>query len=130
MILKKSPKIFWTNHAEQKLRFYRLSASRVLQVLRHPERKEEGVAPNTVAVMQPAGSKKHPYEIWLMYQTIKSKIPACADLPAGKAGASAGRQNPKSKTVSKIKIISCWRYPGASPLRQPPIQEDDLKFWQ
>ncbi len=22
------------------------------------------------------------------------------------------------------------RYPGASPLRQPPIQEDDLKFWQ
>ena len=102
MILKKSPKIYWTSHAEQKMRFYRLSASRVLRVLRYPKRKEEGVAPHTIAAMQSAGSKKHPYEIWLMYQL--------------KGG--------------KLKIISVWRYPGVSPLRQPPIQEDDLKFWQ
>jgi hypothetical protein len=102
MIINTPPKIFWTNHAEEKRRFYRLSSSRVLRVLRHPKRKENGVAPHTVAAMQSAGSKKHPYEIWLMYE-IKG---------------------------SKLKIISTWRYPGASPLRQPPIQEDDLKFWQ
>jgi hypothetical protein len=110
MILKSAPKIVWTNHCKKKLRFYRLSQSRVLRVLRHPKRKEEGVAPNTVAAMQPAGSKKHPYEIWVMYQIKKSEI-----------------RNPKSET--KLKIISVWRYPGVSPFRQPPIQEDDLKFW-
>ncbi len=118
MILKKAPKIHWTSHAEEKTRFYRLSQGRVLRVLRHPKRKEEGVAPGTVAAMQPAGSKKHPYEIWVMYQIKKSEI-----------------RNPKSETNSKnkipeITIISAWRYPGASPLRQPPIQEDDLKFWR
>lgn len=106
MILKASPKIHWTNHAEEKLRFYRLSQSRVLRVLRHPKRKEEGVAPNTVAAMQPAGSKKHPYEIWVMYQIKKIR---------------------NSKSRIKLKVISCWRYPGVSPVRQPPpIPEDAL----
>lgn len=100
---KKNRAIVWTNHAAEKMRFYRLSASRVLRVLRHPQRKEEGVAPNTIAAMQPAGSKKHPYEIWVMYE-IKVK-----------------------RQKAKVKIISAWRYPGVSPLRQPPpIPEDTM----
>ena len=58
---------------------------------------EEGVAPDTVAVMQPAGHKR-PYEVWVMYQ----KKP-------------------------KIIVISAWRYPGISPVRAAiPIPEDIL----
>lgn len=54
---------------------------------------EEGIAPNTIAVMQPGGYKR-PYEIWAMYQ----------------------------KVGSKLRVITAWRYPGKSPLRkQIPI---------
>lgn len=54
------------------MRFYGLSEQRVRRVLHSPKRTEEGIAPNTVAMMQVAGSAKHPYEIWVMVQ--KSKI--------------------------------------------------------
>lgn len=113
MILKDSPKIFWTNHAKEKMRFYRLSSSRMLRVLRHPKRKEEGVAPRTVAAMQSAGSKKHPYEIWVMYQ-IKSQKSKLKSLPrAGSRG-------------QKLTIISAWRYPGISPMHEPPPMIDEI----
>jgi hypothetical protein len=46
------------------MRFYKLSESRVRHVLHSPKRIEEGVAPKTVAMMQPAGS----HEIWVMLQ--------------------------------------------------------------
>ena len=83
------------------MRYYRLSENRLKRVMRHPDRKELGIAPITVAVMQKTGTKKHPTEIWLMYQ--------------------------KDKT--KTKIITAWRYPGTSPKRElPPIPEDIL--WQ
>lgn len=98
--------ILWTKHSIQKMRFYRLSEARLKRVLNNPKRKELGVAPGTAAVMQPAGTKKHPTEIWLMYQ-IKPKT-----------------KNQKSK----IKIISAWRYPGKSPIRGPiPIPEEILE---
>lgn len=95
--------IVWTKHAGDKIRYYRLSKKRILRVLRHPERKEVGVAPETIAVMQSAGTKKHPTEIWLMYQIVKLKD--------------------KSQ---KLKIITAWRYPGISPLRKPPPIPDDI----
>ncbi|XOB41695.1 MAG: hypothetical protein ACKKMS_03195 [Candidatus Nealsonbacteria bacterium] len=95
--------IVWTKHAKEKMRYYRLSKKRILRVLRHPERKEVGVAPETIAVMQSAGTKKHPTEIWLMYQIVKLKD--------------------KSQ---KLKIITAWRYPGISPLRKPPPIPDDI----
>lgn len=65
---KLSP-IFWTKHAREKMKFYRLSEARVKRVLHHPDRVEEGIAPKTVANMQKAGSRKHPSEIWVMYQS-------------------------------------------------------------
>lgn len=103
-IEKPDKKISWTRHSERKLRYYGLSKSRVLRVLRHPTRKELGVAPGTTALMQRAGSKKHPYEIWLMYQTIKIK------------------------GNIRTKIISAWKYPGISPVGEPiPIPEDIAK---
>jgi len=63
---------YWTKHSQEKLRQYGLSASRIKRLIRHPERIEAGIAPETWASMQTAGSKKHPYEIWTMYVIEKT----------------------------------------------------------
>lgn len=104
MVLKlaqKAEKIYWTRHVRRKMRYYRLSENRLKRVLRNPERKELGIAPKTIAVMQETGTKKHPTEIWLMYQ----------------------------KEKKKIKIITAWRYPGKSPKREPPPIPEDI-LWE
>lgn len=102
-LIKNEEKIHWTKHAKSKMRYYSLSEKRLKRVLRNPDRKELGIAPQTIAVMQRMGTKKHPTEIWLMYQRVISK---------------------KKKV---IKIISSWRYPGISPKgKPPPIPEDTL----
>jgi hypothetical protein len=112
--LKNSEKFLWTNHSQQKMRFYRLSESRIKRIIRHPARVEKGIAPETIACMQRNDSKNlrraqgKKEEIWVMYQTKTQK------------------------GEGKILIISAWRYPGVSPLGEPiPIPEDvfnDLKL--
>jgi len=96
---KNTERYFWTGHALGKMQYYGLSAQRILRVINNPARKEEGLAENTVAVMQPASvnRKKQTWssEIWVMYQTVKSQY----------------------------KIISAWRYPGVSPQRNCIPQE-------
>lgn len=90
---------YWTKHAQEKIRYYNLPQSRVKRVFRCPERVEEGVAEQTIAAMQSAGSQKHPYEIWIMYQVEKEVI----------------------------KIISAWRYPGKTkPGDRVPVPEEIL----
>ena len=106
-------KIHWTEHAKLKMRQYGLSKSKLMNILYRPERKEQGIAVGTTAVMQtnklykeaprvtrvtyatkatrPAG------EIWLMYKDIRGER----------------------------KIISAWRYPGISkPGEAIPIPEE------
>lgn len=93
----------WTKHSIEKMKFYGLSESRVKRVWRNPKRVEEGIAPETIAIMQLAGSKKRPHEIWVMYQKILDF----------------------SNKKSKARIISCWRYPGRSPVGKAiPIPEE------
>jgi hypothetical protein len=100
---KNTDKFSWTKHAIRKMRYYQLSEARLKRVLNNSKRKELGIAPGTIAVMQPANSK-HTSEIWLMYQPIR--------------GAQGER----------IKIITAWRYPGKSPIRGPvPIPEEILE---
>jgi len=110
-ILAFSQNVYWTEHSRIKMRQYRLSESRVKRVLRFPKRLEVGVAENTVAGMQTAGSKKHPYEIWVMWTNSKSQI-----------------TDSKSKfnMGQKIKIISTWKYPGISPVHEPPPIPEDV----
>src|SRR3989344_9331073 len=95
--VSKSKTIYWTFHACAKMRQYKLSAQRVLRVLHFPKRVEEGIAPKTMAAMQPSQishgeiwegkpTEKWTQELWVMVQ-------------------DAGR---------KRKIISAWRYPGMS----------------
>jgi len=93
--------VYWTKHSKGKMQQYQLSEKRVLRILRKPDREEEGIAPGTIAAMQITGTKKHPTEVWTMYQIRKSKI---------------------------VKIISAWRYPGRTPVGQrPTIPEDTLE---
>lgn len=91
-LIPRAKQIFWTRHAQAKMAFYRLSEQRVMRVIHSPWRTEEGVAPRTIALMQPASVKMDKartkevwsQEIWVMVQDL-------------------GKQR---------KIISAWRYPG------------------
>lgn len=90
--------LYWTKHAKAKMRYYALSEQRVRRVLNSPLRIEEGIAEGTIALMQRAGSKKHPYEIWVMARDEKLTR----------------------------KIISAWRYPGITHPGEP-LPEEILK---
>ncbi|MBI3589738.1 MAG: hypothetical protein HY093_05010 [Candidatus Liptonbacteria bacterium] len=83
-ILKNPKTLTWTAHSRAKMRYYGLSEARVKRIIHSPKRIEEGIAPKTVAMMQSAGSPKHPYELWAMLQDVGQKR----------------------------KVISAWRYPG------------------
>jgi len=98
---QKSSSVFWTKHAREKMKFYRLSEARVKRVLHHPDRVEEGIAPKTMATMQKAGSQKYPSEIWVMYQQTHPLSFLKAKKPFSQSG---------------MRIISTWRYPGQSPV--------------
>lgn len=90
----------WTNHVIRKMAFYGLTPDRVRRLIRSPKRIEDGIADNTIAVMQPGTNKKKPSEIWTMYQ----------------------------KRGSKKVVISAWRYPGISLVgKQIPIPQDILE---
>lgn len=94
-VIRSNKPLHWTSHSKYKMRFYGLSESRLKRVISYPKRIEEGIAPDTIAMMQPAGSEKHPYEIWLMIQEEKKRR----------------------------KVISAWRYPGKTKPRQPLPEE-------
>ncbi len=110
---KDNDKYQWTNHAAEKMAYYRLSESLVKRVVRFPKRVEVGIAPGTTACMQSAGSKKRPSEVWVMWKAMQN-------------------DHAKSKdwgilSVPKKKIITAWRYPGISPVGERlPIPDDIL----
>lgn len=106
-IPKNTRYLAWTKHVARKMMFYGLSAAKVKTVLSRYDRKEEGIAPETTAVMKKAGSKKNPQEIWVMYQ----------DKEITQDGI---------KSMRRV-IITAWRYPGVSrPKEKIPIPEGVL----
>lgn len=110
---KNDAKYHWTNHVVRKMMYYGLSPDRVKRVIRNPKRVEDGVAENTVAVMQPSTNIKKPTEVWVMYAN------------ASRGGVDALRDQKKG---SKKIVISAWRYPGVSPVgKQIPIPQDILE---
>lgn len=90
-VSRKPQSLHWTAHSRAKMRQYRLSEQRVKRIIHSPKRIEEGIAPKTIAMMQAAGSVKHPYELWVMIQDMKQKR----------------------------KVISAWRYPGVTKPGDP-----------
>jgi len=90
--------------------FYGLSPDRVKRVIRSPKRVEEGIAENTIAVMQPSTNLKKPSEVWVMYQQKNQNAKI------------------KNQNFGRKIIISAWRYPGISPVGKAiPIPADILE---
>lgn len=103
---KNNDKYFWTKHVFEKMKQYQLSEQTVKRVIRSPERVEKGIAPGTTAAMQSRGKKKKT-EIWIMYQEDKET------------------RNQGIKESKRLKIITAWRYPGVSPIRDEiPIPQE------
>lgn len=105
---KNTGKIYWTKHSIEKMKYYRISEQRVKRILKAPDRVEEGIAPGTIAMMQRAGSKKRPHEIWTMLAIAPYKSSFFGN--------------------KRRIIISCWRYPGVSPKgKEIPIPDEIRK---
>ena len=122
----------FTLHAQYKMQQYGLSEQRVRSVIRKPKRREVGIVPRTIAVMQPvspkkvSGEKGQPakevwkQEIWVMFQKQSTK----------NSQQKTGKISEDSRYLLTanccLKIISAWRYPGVSPKRNP-IPEEILR---
>jgi hypothetical protein len=127
---KDNDKYRWTMHVVRKMRYYGLSPSRVLRVMRAPERVEEGVVGGTLAGMQTAGSKAKPWEVWVMWRDegkalgrTKSKVRMTKSTFDG---SPFGIRTSAFAAPRRI-IITAWRYPGVSPVRgSVPIPSDVL----
>ena len=100
-IMKSGDKYLWTKHSQYKMRYYGLSPQRIKRIIRHPARTEEAIVPGMIAVMTTSDSKKYS-EIWAIYAFIRSNIKG---------------------QMSKVKVITAWRYPGKSPTRNPIPKE-------
>lgn len=94
------------------MQYYGISESRIKRIIRYPRRIEEGVADNTIAVMQPADSKRY-QEIWVMYTLTKNKE---TKIENNEEEVAFKTWRPND---SKIRIITAWKYPGKSPERDP-----------
>ena len=98
----------WTSHIKSKMLFYRISEQKIRTILKNPDRREEGIAPNTGAVMKRNDTPKRKEEMWVMYI-------------AGGGSAFGGKS-------SKLTLISAWRYPGKSKEGKTiPIPEEILR---
>lgn len=111
---KDDKKYHWTQHVIRKMMHYGLSADRVKRVIRAPKRMEKGIAEGTLAAMSPYGrspaGRQHKSEIWVMWAEPRSRSDRGSSTKSGR------------KTV-----ITAWRYPGVSPVREEiPIPTDIL----
>jgi hypothetical protein len=136
---KDTSQFSWTRHIKNKMVFYHLSGAQILRIFRKPTRREEGIAPQTVAAMQarkPANSKSQMVngsnrseEIWIMYKLNKkandlqpraNRQPESLSLSGRKLSAVSSQH-----ITSRITMISAWRYPGVTkPGERPSIPED------
>lgn len=95
--VKNDRRHFWTSHSKYKLVQYGLGPNVVKRAIRNPDRVEEGIAPDTVAVMKDRSTKSQEKELWVMYQ----------------------------KDKAKLKIISTWIYPGKTKKGKEVFIPDD-----
>jgi len=99
--------------------FYRLSEQRVARVLHSPRRVEEGVAPKTVAMMQPASVRTRTEAVLsdVSHRGVERNRRTLSN------ETSDSKSKPKESWSQEIwvmvqdigkerKIVSAWRYPG------------------
>lgn len=111
--------------------FYGLSEQKIRTVFKSSDRREEGIAPKTAAVMKKNHTKSRKEEIWVMFQTKDKKLktvdikqktnnPNPYSLVPARRSVSEG-----GASASKVTMISAWRYPGVSkPGTAIPIPDD------
>ena len=115
------------------MRQYGLSEARVKRVLRNPVRVEAGIAPKTVAVMTPVSIRhSEPRREVGVKNLARMRVPTFVGDPS----TSVGMTNKKkwsqelwvmyADTKKARRIIAAWRYPGVSPVREPPPFPEDL----
>lgn len=109
---KTSGDLVLTKHSEYKMKQYGLSLQKVRGVIRNHRRREVGIVPKTVAVMQPVNPKR-----------VDGK-PARNDSQDSRSdsGGETWKQElwvMYKEEGARKKIISAWRYPGISPKRDP-----------
>jgi hypothetical protein len=121
-------KVIWTKHSEKKLKEYQLSKSRILRIIKNPYRIEEGIAPNTIALMRPTKIKNSTKSLYSPRRSAFSPRESASSLHKS---TFSPRQSASNKTWKQeiwtmiqkskdgIKIISAWRYPGKSPKQNP-----------
>lgn len=125
----------FTLHSQYKMRQYGLSEQKIRSVIRNPKRREVGIMPRTVAVMQPVSMKKiegkevWKQEIWVMFvvKNQESRIRNQErEQKQEKKGIHDSRFIIHNSANRQIRIISAWRYPGVSP-RRNPIPDEILR---
>ena len=114
-MIPKPKVLLWTSHARAKMSFYKLSEGRVRRVLQTPKRMEEGIAPDTIALMQPTSLK-------MMGRREVAPAEAGVRASSGKKGSSHETWSQEIWVMvqdgdSGRKVISAWRYPGMSKVR-------------
>ncbi len=111
---KDTAQFSWTRHIKNKMVFYHLSGAQLLRIFRKPDRREEGVAPETIGAMKTkkaSGAKvARSEEIWILYKL------------------NAKKKDTANKTKSRITMISAWRYPGVTKKGERlPIPDEIVK---
>ena len=117
-------KLFWTRHAREKMHYYRLSEGRVRRVMNMPKRLEVGVAPKTVAMMQPTLL----HTMMRASRAKRTKAPLNFRWASRPIAQNHGASTSKESWTEEIwvmvqdvptgrKIISTWRYPGMTKVR-------------
>lgn len=98
-IPKNDRNYFWTQHCIGKIFQYGIGPNKIKRIINYPDRKEEGIAENTIVVMRRKSKKDlNKGEEWVMYQMRKKR---------------------------KV-IISTWFYPGITPKRKQIFIPDEV----
>ena len=108
-----------------------------MRIFRKPDRREEGIAPQTIAAMQTKvanrisqsanrlNQKPRGEEIWIMYRINSKQITHNKQLKQESPLLVMSDKSLVNK--SRVTLISAWRYPGTTkPGERPPIPEDVL----
>ncbi len=139
----------WTRHIKNKMVFYNISGAQIMRIFSRPDRREEGIAPSTIAAMKsrkinslslrgrPSGrgnpasmsfrpKSRNPVveEIWIMYKINNSRL-QISDFRRTKREFS---KSIISNLKSKITLISAWRYPGKTkPGERPKVPNEIME---
>jgi len=113
--------------------FYGIVPSRVTRILRFPHRNVEGIAENTFACMQQVGTQKNPSELWVMYQVKQKKEIDLMKKEFNNSDISILSKlgDEELENINKLKpqivVISTWKYPGISPVKEEIPMPSDIK---